>query len=257
MRPIDTTEEYYKELTISIRRAWTTILDPDQFNALINLAELDYVTGKLPEREFNQKRIDDLSVLRVLTDGESICYHGFVVYPIPSTAVTIFPVPRRRSSFYDATTGYCKIGNQNYPVYLSGSRVSFKVNEIWIEGSILPPDEKGNILKSTFRKPSVERLYFEHSGQFIKGYFPVNTVINSMLLEYYTYPRMVFYDEQSPADNSANVNHTPGQGSINSIFEENQKREIIDIATRTFLEITESPRYKSMLNEFAIKSRNK
>lgn len=258
-RPLDTTEEYYKALLESIRKAFTVILKPSEFNALINLAELEFVMGKLPEREFNQKRLDDLSVLRVFTDGKFI-YDGTVIQPIPAyLGTSMFALPKRESSYYDATSGMVKIGNNYYPLYLSGARIDFKIGDNWIDAKLMRSDQKSDILKSGYRKPSATKVYFDVAGQWINGYFATGSNATAMNLEYYAYPRTVFFDENTPGDIDA-----PGQpppvinpGSVNSVFEEYQKREIIDIATRRYLEIIESPRYKSMLNELSVKQNTK
>ena len=132
-----TTEDYYKATLNSVRKTHTVVLDPTQWNALINLAELEYVMSKLPEREMTQKRIDDLSVLRVFTDGK-FKYNGTLVKPIqPILNSTMFPLPKTSSSYYDKTSGMIKIGSDYYPIYLSGCRVDFKILGSWVPAIML------------------------------------------------------------------------------------------------------------------------
>jgi len=175
---------------------------------------------------------------------------------LPVSGTSLFPIPRRSSSFYQPITGLVEItGSGKYPVYLSGSRVDFKITGNWVGALVLRPDEVRNIRQSIYRKPNDKRIYFEVAGTTIKAWVGNGFTAESMNLEYYTYPKMVYFDENSPTDQDASGPPPPPQqvGSHNSVFEEYQKREIIDIAVRTYLEKVESARYKSMLNEFQIR----
>ena len=273
MRPLATTEEYFKALADSIRVAHTAIIDPAKFNAIINVAELNYVMEKLPKREFDQKVVDDISILRVKTDGAFI-FEGRKILTIQKVLNSGFPVPRMSSPYYNAASGMVKIGTRYYPLYLQGIRVDFLIDGVLVGAKPISSDEVRNMRTSSYRKPKGTKCYFEMANQWILGYFGDGVTCTEMNLEYYTYPRMVFYDEGLTADRTdltavpaspdldaipviPSAIYTTGSGSVNSSFEEYQKREIIDIATRSYLEIIESTRYKSMLNEFAIKSRNK
>jgi hypothetical protein len=64
----------------------------------------------------------------------------------------------------------------------------------------------------------------------------------ALRLEYLRYPIEIFYDENNPQD-------YPLGGSINCEFGSQQKKEIIEVAVRTYLERVKDPRWQSFLQE--------
>lgn len=269
-RPLHTTKDYYEAFTDGIRRSFTSIVPPLLFNRIIQDAELEWVMTKLPEREIVQKRIDDINVLRVATDGVFL-FNEEPVAEIKPFSENFFPVPRKQNGHYNEETGMVTLNNGedsvDYPIYLRGCRIDFRLASspgIWSEAKILRSDDRGHVLKSVYRSPRPGKIYYEVSGNFIKAHLPSGEVALGMNLEYYTYPRKVWFDESNIADNENYPEATDGKnpyesgyGSINSIFEEYQKREIIDLAVRMFLENRSSARYQTALNEFAIKNNKK
>lgn len=271
-RPLATTSDYYMAFLDGIRREYTTIVPPVLFNRIINEAELEWITTKIPTREFVQKRIDDINMLRVATDN-TFMYNDEAVNEIKPSSENFFPVPRKEAGSYDETTGMVKMIYDDtvnqvsvvsyYPIYLSGCRVDFRLASSpseWTEAKILRSDDRGHLLKSPFRSPRQGKIYYEVTGKYIRAYLPSGETALGMNLEYYTYPRKVYFDETNQSDNANFPDTTDGKnpyeagyGSINSIFEEYQKREILDIAVRIFLERRSDARYKTVLNESAIK----
>lgn len=269
-RPLHTTKDYYEAFTDGIRRSFTSIIPPTLFCRIIQDAELEWVMTKLPDREFVQKRIDDINILRVATDN-TFLVNEVVVPEIKPFTANFFPVPRKENGHYNETTGMVTLNKgvfeNDYPIYLQGCRVDFRLSASsseWSEAKLLRSDDRGHVLKSVYRSPRPGKIYYEISGQHIKAHLPSGEQALGMNLEYYTYPRKVWFDESNQADNLNFPSETNGKkpyesgyGSVNSIFEEYQKREIIDLAVRMFLENRSSARYQTALNEFAIKNNKK
>ena len=269
-RPLHTMKDYYEAFTDGIRRSFTSIIPPVLFNRIIQDAELEWVMTKLPEREFMQKRIDDINILRVATDG-TFLYNEVAVPEIKPFTTNTFPVPRKENGHYNETTGMVTLNKgefeKDYPIYLQGCRVDFRLLSSaseWSEAKILRSDDRAHVLKSVFRSPRPGKIYYEVSGNYIKAHLPSGETAIGMNLEYYTYPRKAWFDETSQPDNpgypavtNGKSPYQSGYGSVNSIFEEYQKREIIDLAVRVFLENRSSARYQTALNEYAIKNNKK
>ena len=64
-----TTEDNYKYFQDGIKKEQTSTVKPFLFNRIANDAQDIWLSEKVTEIEINQKRIDDLEVLRLVTDG--------------------------------------------------------------------------------------------------------------------------------------------------------------------------------------------
>ena len=258
-----TTKDYYMAFLDGIRREYTSVVPPVIFNRIINEAEFEWVQAKLDSRELSQKRIDDINFLRVATDDlfEKDGVKMNAILPIDGYP-NHFYLPYETNHQVDSL-GMVLIGENHYPVYLSGCRVDFQLSsspDKWTEAKILRNDVKGHYLESVFRRPSATKIYYEQAGDYIIAYVAKGDQALKMNLEYYTYPRRVFFDKLNPEDNAGfpvvtdgKSPYQDGYGSVNSVLKESQKREVLDIAVRIFLERRSSERYKTMLNETIIK----
>ena len=102
-------------------------------------------------------------------------------------------------------------------------------------------DQRNVILNNPFRKPKDSRLYYEILDGKIRLITGTNSIGYAMRLEYLRYPKQIFFDKD-------------GNNHVHCEFAPQQQKEIVDIAVRTYLERVMDPRYKSFLNEQAIKS---
>ena len=101
-------------------------------------------------------------------------------------------------------------------------------------------------------------MYYEIKGgkkDLITG---TSSTGDSMRLEYIRYPRRIFYDSTNSTEQTGpTYTYTAGSGCVNCELSEQQRQEIVDIAVREYLERIKDPRYKSFLQEEAIKSQSK
>lgn len=239
---IITAEDAYKAFLRGIRKYSTTTVKPVFFNPFFNDAIIEWVKGKLPLEEFNQKRIDDLEKLRVVTDGSIYGETAIAAYP---TGSYIFPVP----SVYSVTTlGYPKsdvsygIKSSRYPLYMHGLNAMFKktTDSEWKNASIMRSDKRAVSVGNPYREPSNTNRYYEVINDRIR-LIGSTAVENIMRLEYIRYPRLYNY--------SITLSEC-----VNPEFLPSQNKEIVDIAIRKYLEIIQDPRYKSFLQEEVIRS---
>jgi hypothetical protein len=234
---IITAEDAYNKFLIDVRRWYTGQVTPDMFSWFWNDAQLESIKSKLPLIEFNQKRIDDIEILRCITDGSSI---GFPF--IASSDTNIFPLPSKLIAQDSKGQMYATISGENYPLYLHGLLASFvDGNGIVKPAWILRSDQKAISFVNPYRMPSPTRLLYEH----VNGHIRMLGIPSSqMRLEYYRYPKLMKYDEDTPAN------------SIDPEFNPSMNQEITDVAVKSFLENRQNPRYKSQLQEFMLKAQH-
>ncbi len=234
---LDTAEELYKYFLSEVRKERTIVITPLTWTAFVNPILIDWVKIKQPEREFNQKRIDDLQAIKVLTDSRQYNY----IHSLYDTG-NIFPIPD---------------GSGNQPAYMFGLSVQFGWSDIdetgnteddgeedstrsgeedtsepipsksrfafdnRIGGKILRSDKRVLHTDNPYRKEDNEEfLYFEQRGSYIYGISTTKNY-NRMILEYYKYPEQIVYDGS-----------TDNTGS----FMPNQNKEIMDMAVTRYLE---------------------
>lgn len=228
-------EDMYRAFLRGIRKSNTSVILPAYWNPFINEVQLQWVKSKLPMVEFSQKRIDDLSPLRIVTDGSALWGATTV---ISSTTAGIFPIP----TLWGKDTAGMPLTSGDKPLYLHGLNVMVRKDTgEWKPALILKSDKTVMAAGNPYRVPATTRIYFER----IKDEIRVigGALENKMRLEYLRYPKIINY--------SATVNL-----NTNPELAPSQNQEIKDIAVRTYLEIIMDPRYKSFLQEEMIKSQN-
>lgn len=231
-----TAEDMYYLFLDGIRKMYNTTVKPDVFNRIINDSQLDWVKGKLPQAEFNQKRIDDIEVLRVVTDGGSM----YASYDILSDVGDyIFDIPTLYSTITSGSL-LSNINGVNYPLYLHGLNAMFKKRDgdTWLRARIRRSDRTVMLDDNPFRSPSDDRLYFEQIKNQIRL---IGGEYDNLRLEYYRYPRIITYSATELSN-------------IDPEFNPGQNKEIVEIAVKTYIERTTDPRYKSFLQEMMIRS---
>ena len=239
---LNTAESMYRYFLTEIRKERTIVVSPNEWTSFINTIVLDWVNTKLPQREFNQKRIDDLEAIKVITDDSQ--YHAIeCIRDGQSKEVyNIFAIP------YEHPT---------LPAYLSGLSASFfykdeihaidnsldggdddsmmmmaepQVTEPTIEkiptydlfgGRILRSDKRVVYKNNPYREPDdKEFIYFEQRGGHIYA-FPKEKQFNRLVLEYYKYPAQIVF--------------TGNEDKVGS-FQPAQNKEICDMAVTRYLE---------------------
>ena len=168
-----TTEDNYKYFLDGIKKEQTSTVKPFLFNRIANDAQDLWLSEKVTEIEINQKRIDDLEVLRVVTDGVFI-YRDTnanpvtetVLYPIPPIVVntTIQPAFKLPVNPSENIATNDPVGYTNFPRYYRLLNVMFKVvyqNDRcgrtgvseWLMAKIMRSDKK-SVVNNPYRKPN-------------------------------------------------------------------------------------------------------
>jgi hypothetical protein len=251
---IDSTIDMYQRTLLGIKKESTSVLPISRWNDLINEVQEVWVREKSIDIEQTSKRIDDVELLRVATDG--INGNPPAILPV---AINKFPLPI--SLTQDGIT---------YPQFLKFLNVEFKIDYVsnpchigtsdWQYVKIMRSDSRATVVRNAYRTPNDDRLYYEIIGGYINLITGTPSTGNSMRLEYLRKPKKVFLDVNSSGAmmrDADNPNYLPHTGSVNCEFTEFQRQEIVDLAVQTYLERIKDERYKSYLNEEAQKNQSK
>jgi hypothetical protein len=262
---LGTTRELYDAFLDGIKKPYTGTVIPSVFNRLMNeWAQAEWVASNLSDEqgsELTQKQMDDLEVLRVVTDGELSSWDATTIFlPIkPVSGTNSFVYPKYNQLLLATDNAY-----HIYPKYRRFLNVRFKIEYVdndcgltgiseWLNADIMRSDQRVVFEDSEYRKPMDDNLYYEMINGVIRLITGTPSKAHSMRLEYYREPRAIFFDELHPVD-VPNPNYTPGVGSVNCELDYVQKMEIVKIATRLYLERVQDPRYKSFFQEQMISS---
>ena len=241
---IITAEDAYKAFLRGIRKYSTTTVTPVFFNSFFNDCMLEWVKEKLPLEEFNQKRIDDLSPLRIITDGGTTTGR----YTELKGTSYVWDIPTEYNSLSSASMPMASVtysGHASlYPLYLHGLNAMFRIDDDdeWEDADIMRSDKKPKSGKNPYREPSESLLYYERVGNTIMLYGS-SLAYYQLRLEYIRYPKIFNYS-------------TTTSSCVDPEFAPSQNKEIVDLAVRKYLEIIQDPRYKSFLQEEVIRSKS-
>jgi hypothetical protein len=218
---IETAEQMYVYFLKLINKEKTHTVIPSVFNFLINVYVINWVKGKLPTSEYNQRMVDDLQVL--LVDGELT--NG--ILPI---AESVFSVPLDYMHGISALFDLNCVGSPCYPDGLKSK----------LTGVLLKSANKNTIFSSFYRRPKDSRLYFRYSQNKIRLFTgkdsgTSNSYGSKLYLDYYRLPNKIEYVYNGV--------------STNSEFKASQQQEIVERAAQEYLENNRDPRYQSFLNE--------
>jgi len=252
----------YTYFLSEIRKERTVVFPPDKWNVFVNEVVIDWVKTKLPEHEFNQKRIDDLEAIKVITDGLQYPYiyaesssGGYNLWSLPkpgdkfpsymhgisaSFLWKLLPVKNTRT----AQPPDPQPDPDTEPGLYNPWTVSVQYKPDWVDYTQQDIDRPtsqrfGKVLRSDVRYTNRENPYRKEDGEFI--YFEIrggklvilpedNAKYNLLVLEYYRYPREIKYDEKTDI---------PGS------FSSSQNKEIMDMAVTRYLERTTNPRIQT------------
>ena len=232
---LDTAQKMYKYFLTEVRKERTVVVTPGEWTSFVGPVLIDWVKTKLPEREFNQKRIDDLESIKVLTDGfqwpriESL-YASGNIFKIPYDDNTL---PKYMFGLAVAFgNGISQVGppdpgDGGASVLASADSdnpkpgsISFKLQDR-VGAKMLRSDKRVLYSDNPYRKPiDTEFVYFEQRGNYIYCH-TAKQQYNRMELEYYRYPTEIVFD-----------------GSIDNAgsFMPQQNKEIMDMAVTRYLE---------------------
>ena len=251
---LDTPKEMYMTFLDGIRKSSTGTVTPGVWNRLVNeWGQNDWVKDNLSAKEGSektQKQQEDLHMLRVVTDGIDN-YGGVLLVPIAHIVGNAYrfklPIPDPTVSAY-----LVSIFGVNYPKMFRLLNIEFKINYVgndcnsgvsdWLSADIMRSDQRTANKHNPFRKPTDERLYYDMKHNYADLYTGTASTGHSMKIEYYRYPIEINYDPLVPAND------------VYCEFGETQRKEIIDLCVRQYLERATDPRYQSFLQEETIRT---
>jgi len=230
---IQTAYDMYKGFLDGIKKESTAIVTPDRFNRIINdWGQDEWIKEKSIAIERDQKRIDDLSKIRVATDGE-FSFGGNILYPLaPDTGSIQFSIPVDPTEDINSRRDDGTIVAQSYPKYmrLLGAMVKLQYGEgqecglegisDWKKVTILRSDARSTSLDNPFRKPKDSRLYYEILNEKLRIITGTTSTPYALRMEYLRYPQ-----------------------------------QIVFAAIKVYLERVRDPRYQSFLQEEMIRKR--
>lgn len=257
---LGTTRETYEAFLDGIKKPYTGTVIPAVFNRIWNeWAQEEWMTRNLSDEqgsELTQKQMEDLEILRVVTDGELSSWQGAIWYPLAPVATTnSFVYPK----YTQVVNVVGPVAQQTMPLYRRFLNVKFKINYVdnicdltgvsdWLDALIMRTDKRSFNESSEYRKPADDNLYYEMLNGVIRLITGTSSTAHAMRLEYYRELRPLFYDALHPAD-APNPGYTPGVGSVNCELGYEQKNEIVKIAVRLYLERVQDQRYKTFFQE--------
>ena len=161
----------YNYFLYEVRKERNTTITPEAWADIVNPILIDWVKTKLPQREFDQKVIDDLTAIRFRTNR---------TYKLKTDKNT-FRIP------YNI---------EGAPKYMYGLNAEFVLGEKTIAGKLLRSDNKVVYKNNPYRTTDEsEFVYFEMRGDFIYAISDVNDY-DRIILEYYALPDDIYYNRK-------------------------------------------------------------
>lgn len=227
--------EVYKAVLAELKHYNTTSMTPSEFNYHIWIAELEYVKNRYWAYEQHQKQIDDLDIIRVVTDG---------VAGSPVPLINQAPLP------YVAGQEWVQLPDDYMHLLAVSAQCIYKDVPCETDGELsgyisatpLKDDKRFTVEDDYYSKPLAvwPRLYYDQRDR--KLVFKAgNSIVQSAQIVYLRYPTRIVFDIANP-----NVG-TPSE------FKWEQTLEIVKHCTISYLETIKDPRVQSML---AVDSRN-
>ena len=169
-----TAEDMYRYFLQRVRKERTVVITPVQWNEFINPIFLDWVKTKLPDREFTQKRIDDLQTILIRKR-------------IDSTAVGEWDNPE----------------DYMFGMYAEFQKKRVTQGEDPVPGKILRADQRVVFRRNPYRQPKKnEYMYFETRENKLFAVDLLSNDFEVLYLGYYKYPEQVIYSETNSSNGS-------------------------------------------------------
>lgn len=252
----------YNEFLSAIRKDRSGTCPPDRFNIFYNEALLQWKDEQAKFLNLGQRRIDDMSYLKVGLDGieNNMLYTEKQLGDDANTEL-VKKVDDYTYTFKKPDGVNVKDHNGNvHPRYWRLGDVYFSIkdnnmdgystnSQLWIPGSVKVEGVKGHDLKSRYNGSNHYSVPVEVGrGVFI---FRVNKPILAVKLTYLQMPQLLFFDKSKfdDVELSANPNFENGKGSVNTNLSDDAKREIVRMAAKMFLENSASQRYQTFSHE--------
>jgi hypothetical protein len=224
---IITAADMYVSFLQFLNKEKTGTVYPEEFNVLINAAQMEFIKNRYTEVEGTQKRIDDLKEITVLSEiipntGASVA--GGEIFLLPYDPNAFVVTPKNPSG---TNHGYLFMLRTGIFLQYVNNKCFTGVSTM-LKAKPMTADKRGEIARDPFNKPTDERLYYELNGQQFNVYAGGSSYAIAASIDYLRYP--------SDIDVILNIDC---ELSLHA------RQEIVDIAVRKKLEQIESPRYQS------------
>lgn len=215
--------EYMLEL---LRKEETGTVDPIVASSLLSAAQINYLTTKLDAVDSNARMLD---TFRVLVPP------ALVINNTGGTApeTEIFDLPYVPNPPLGVSRGYWRVLNVSFKLLLAnGTPAPCSYPGGWTVARPIPRDSRMAVERDPHWKPTDWEPYYYFSGHTIRCWTGSTTYATQARVEYIRYP--VDIDINQPVDPEL-------PSSVN--------REIVHVAVRSYLEVSQSQRYPTNLQE--------
>ncbi len=211
---LSTAKEVYQAVLDGIKKESTAVLTPPAFNRLINV---DAMTQWLNEKA---------------PKGE---FDQDVVDDLRNLFKQSDPIDKEPGKFsFELPKDYFRLKAVMFKLEIKQGKYSD-----WIPAYRMRSNSFSVSGVNPFRKPKKTRLYYMQQGNYILNIPETENVAKAQVF-YYARPKPIVYDTAGM--------HQDGN------LEKEQKKEIVDIAVRIFLERVKEERYQTQLTEEALKN---
>ena len=209
--------DMYELLLLAIKKEETSTIYPNQAIWLLNESGIEWLKENSRLVDLNQRQIDDLQ--DIITE----------VLPVPPNVV---------NNTHLLPTDYFQL--LSLMVKISDTSDSCIVNSEWQPVHLMKYDRKMPIRVSSYRKPKPSKIYYH----LVQGYINFEgATVTHCRYDYFTYIKQI--TDVTTAN--------PGSTDM-SDYSDYILLEIVDRAARIYLERTQNPRYRTILNELALKA---
>jgi len=230
---IVTALDMYDAFLSNLNKDKTGTVFPEEFEILINQAQMEYVKNKYDAVEVTEKRIDDLREIIVLNEiiantGANIS--GQELFQLPYSATGFISTPKNPSG---DNHGYLFMLRCAMQIKFVNSPCKQTGLSDYRKTKVMSSDKHEEILRDPFNKPTEERLYYQTTGDAFICFTGTQSYGVSAEIDYLRYPRDIKIIGV-PVDCELSIHG---------------RQEIVDIAVRKKLQQIESPRYPGNVNE--------
>ena len=230
---IRTATDMYNATLEFLNKEATASLSPEEFEIMVNAAQLEYVKNRYDEAEKTQKRIDDLRSIMVI--NESILNSGANV-----AASEVFELPYDDAGFVTTAKnptgtnhGYLFMLNCALKLSYVNNKCGFTGISEFLKAKPMKADKRNEIERDPFNRPTDERLYYQETGDQVIVFTGTQSFATEARIDYLRYP----------------VDIQIVTSVVDSELPIHARTEIVDIVVRKVLENIESQRYSTNLNE--------
>lgn len=228
---LTTAAQMYTYALAMVNKENAGTITPAEFNVLINAAQVDYVLQKARAVDVNQRAMDSLRVLIpvplvINNTGTQVNEQEIFLLPyVPN------PAPGVSHGYLHMLNCAVKLQRGTPP-----APVACQAPDGWATARPLARDNRHDIKENPFWSPSDEEPYYYTTGTQARVWTGSDAFADQMRIEYLRYP--VRIDVQAPVQPElpAHVN-----------------QEITDLMVRTYLEVTENPRFRTNIANAQLK----